>query len=179
MSEYDSQLQVEKKARKRTFVSAAVTSTAIILPLIILHLLTLKPKVPFITAYAGAVCFSIYISPLGALVGSIGSNRRQVPLGATMSAIVFCYAGFVFAAITINSININIPRLYIPLICSISAVMGALCGGIAAMFGRTCRESQGKRFWPQFSMAELMMFVFLIAILISCLVSLRQIIGNA
>ena len=168
---------IERIAKSRAVISGALTSTIIVFSLTLTSFFGYQPKVPLTNAILGALCFSLFLSPLGGLAGSIGDKIRGVILGAEISAIVFCSLCFIVALMA-EQTN-TFPLLYLSLFCCAFTVMGALCGGIGAVFGRTCREFGGKRFWPQFSIAELMIFVFLIAILMSCLVTLRQILGKA
>jgi hypothetical protein len=174
MIEDNAEQKLERKARRRAVFSGVLTSTIIVFLLLLISFFTHRNEKALTLAYTS---FLLFFSPLGGLAGSIGDNLRQVRWGAIISAIIFCAYGLMFASIF--SRNNTVPLLFIPLFSCASAVIGALCGGIGAMFGRTCREFEGKKFWPQFSVAELMAFVFLVAVLMSCLVTLRQILGKA
>jgi hypothetical protein len=176
MSEGHSQLQIEKKAKRRAVIGGALTCAIILFLLILVPFITMRREEPLTAVFISALFFSLFFSPLGGLAGSIGVNLRQVNSGAAISAIIFCSFGL-FTASSFSQES-TIPSLFITLFSCAFAVMGALCGGVGALFGRTCREYEGKRFWPQFSLAELMTFAFLIAILMSCLVTLRQILGK-
>ncbi|MGD0516011.1 MAG: hypothetical protein ABSA26_00620 [Thermoguttaceae bacterium] len=177
MIEDNAEQKIERKARIRAVISGVLTSTIILFLLLLIPFFTIRHEEPLTAVFSSALFFSLFFSPLGGLAGSIGVNQRHVSSGAAISAIIFCTFGLFTA--TLFAQNSPVPELFISLFCCAFAVMGALCGGVGAMFGRTCREFEGKRFWPQFSIAELMTFVFLIAILLSCLVTLRQIIGKA
>jgi magnesium-transporting ATPase (P-type) len=176
MVEDDTEQIIERKAKRRAVISGALTSMIIVFLLLLTSFFNTTPKVPLTHAILGALCFSLFLSPLGGLAGSIGDKFREVILGAGISAIVFCSLCFVVAMMA-EQTN-TFPLLYFSLFCCALAVMGALCGGVGAVFGRTCREHEGKRFWPQFYIVELMILVFLVAILMSCLVTLRQILGK-
>jgi hypothetical protein len=168
---------IQRKASRRAVISGAVTSTiiAFFITFYVIHYTTTQQG----TNNGFCRCLSVFViffSSLGGLAGSIGVKTRHITSGAVLSAIVFCIYGLIFASTFTQ--NNTVPLLFIPLFSCASAVIGAICGGIGNMFGRTCREFEGNRFWPQFSMAELMIFVFLIAVLMSCLVTLRQILGK-
>jgi hypothetical protein len=172
MVEDDTEQKIERKAKRRAVVSGALTSMFIVFLIYIILFFTLRPVEPLITAFSSALCFSLFFSPFGGLAGKIGGRLRHVSLGAAINAFLFGYFGFIIGTLSTRDSTEH----FVPLLsCCASAVIGAVCGGIGAMFGRTCREFEGKRFWPQFTMAELMMLVFLIAIFMSCLVTLRQI----
>jgi hypothetical protein len=162
--------QIERKASRRAVISGVSTSTIIAFSLLLITSFTYRNEKALTLACTSFLLFS---SPLGGLAGGIGDNLRQVRRGAIISATIFSAYGLIFASIYIR--DHTEPLLFIPLFSCTSAAIGALCGGIGAMFGRTCREFEGKRFWPQFSIAELMAFVFLVAVLLSCLATLRQI----
>jgi hypothetical protein len=175
MRDQELEEQIERKARRRAVFSGVVTST-IISCLIASELVFTKAGERTDPPFFKCLSLFVFYSPMGGLAGSIGDKTRQTISGAAISASVFLAYGLIFAsAFTWNSI---VPEWFIPVFSCASAVIGALCGGIGVMFGRTCREFEGKRFWPQFSIAELMAFVFLVAALMSCLVTLRQILGK-
>ena len=169
--------KIELKARRRAVISGAVTSTIIAFFIFfnLIHYTTTQKGINN-SLYRCLAVFVIFFSSLGGLAGSIGVKTRHVTSGAVISAIVFCIYGLIFASTFTQ--NNTVPLLSIPLFSCASAVIGTICGGIGNMFGRTCREFEGKRFWPQFSIAELMAFVFLIAVLMSCIVTLQQILGK-
>ena len=168
---------IERKASRRAVISGAVASTiiAFFITFNLIHYTTTQQGTNNSFCRSLAV-FVIFFSSLGGLAGSIGVKTRHVTSGAVLSAIVFCIYGLIFVSTFTQ--NNTVPLRFIPLFSCASAVIGAICGGIGNMFGRTCREFEGKRFWPQFSMAELMALVFLIAVLLSCLATLRQILGK-
>jgi hypothetical protein len=173
---YQLHAKIERKARRRAISSGFLTSTIIVFLFILVPFYKLHQDEPLSTAFSSVLYFSVFFSPLGGLAGGIGGYLRQVTLGAAISAIIFCSFGFYIASMPTKTSTI--PLLYIPLFCCASGMMGALCGIVGAMFGQTCRKFEGKRLWPQFSIAELMAVVFLVAILMSCLVTLRQLLGK-
>jgi hypothetical protein len=177
MIEDDTEQKIERKAKRRAVISGALTSMFIVFLLIIIPFFSLLHDKPIITAFEGALCFLLFFSPLGALAGSIGGKMPDVTLGAGISAMIFGFVGFVISLMDVQISSMTF--LFIPLFCCASAITGSLCGGVGAVFARTCREFKGERFWPQFSVAELMILVFLVAILMSCLVTLRQILGKS
>jgi len=175
MIEDNTDQNIERKATRRAVISGVLTSTIIVF-IIISKLIFTKAGESINPSFFACLTLFVFFSPLGGLAGSIGVQIRQVTSGAAISAIIFCAYGLIFASAFTHTHTV--PLLLILLFSCASAVIGALCGGVGAMFGRTCREFEGKRFWPQFSIAELMAFVFLIAVLLSCLVTIRQILGK-
>ena len=175
MIEDNAEQKLERKARRRAVFSGALTSTIIVF-FIISKIIFTKAGEGINPPFFACLTLFVFFAPLGGLAGSIGVKMRQVTSGAAISAIIFSAYGLIFAS-SFTHTN-TVPLLFIPLFCCASAVIGALCGGVGAMFGRTCRNFEGKRFWPQFSIAELMAVVFLVAILMSCLVTLRQLLGK-
>jgi hypothetical protein len=172
----DAERKIERKANRRAFFSGALTIIILIHLLFLISYSIHKPEVPIRDAFVFILYLVFIISPIGGLIGSYANRTKNIISGTLKGAIVLF--AFYISFTTVLTYRGMMPLLFIPLYSCGAAAIGALCGGIGAMFGRICRESEGKRFWPQFSVAELLTGMFLIAVLLSCIMTMKQILGR-
>ena len=169
MLEDKDEQNIERKARRRAVISGVLTSTFIVFSLALINYFRVKPDVSLANAFDGAVCISFLLTPLGGLAGSVGDRIRDTIIGAEITAVIFCFLCFI-----VDLMAKRTDTLVLSGFSSFSCVLVAICtvcGSVGAAFGRSCRKFRGERFWPQYSIAELMVLVTFVAIILNRVVT--------
>jgi hypothetical protein len=175
MLDKNPETKLARRAKKKAVLFGALTGMLLSYLISLIPILRFRGEMPLAACFLSALGPSVIFTFLGGIAGSIGANLRNVTLGALISAMVFCSIGLFFASMMAHDSRETESLLYFLLFCCTFVMIGALCSGVGAIVERSHREFEGKRFWPQFTLAELMAAVFLIAVLLSCVVSLMQI----
>ena len=170
---------IVRKALKRAFVIGVATGFIVLFPSLSIFPLFNFPdkRYWFELVFLPTITNSVIFSGLGGMAGYLAASRPTVASGVLLSG-SYCSIFGLGAMGFAHNFEYHIALLIYLLCFCACAMVGVICGGVGAVFGRTCREFEGKRFWPQFTVAELMALVLFVAIFMSCIFSLRQILGK-
>jgi hypothetical protein len=170
---------ISRKASRRAFISGMAMCFVVLLALLSILLSTRFPNASFWyeAVLLPAIIGSIMFSAIGGIAGTLAASRPTVASGVLFSGL-YCSLFGLFALAYADKHEFQTYMMTYLLCFSACATIGVICGGVGAVFARTCRETEGKRFWPQYSLAELMTVMVLFAVLLSCIVTLRNIIAD-
>ncbi|MCC6125661.1 MAG: hypothetical protein IT426_11910 [Pirellulales bacterium] len=140
---------------------------------------TQGPRDPFFeptmvgAALGSALCVSFILAALGYFAGLEGARSKTVVRAFVKGAILFACAMGVYGILAIALIARNaVMPFALLIILNVSCLVvasGALISGMAAIVVRDYRQFGRTRFFPQFTLQELMIVTTLVGIILSTL----------
>ena len=154
--------------------------------LIVFHFVTFKfgfPTYQYKSYFVkGFYDISLLLSPLSALLGYIigktGAKSQNVMFAFGQGGMIAFLASICFVIpIFILGIRSGIVKIYFYYMIFLSLILicyGSLISGVFAIISRDFRQFQRMRFFPQFTISELLIITTLAAIILSSFVSINK-----